>query len=464
MLLLAASLFITTPAPLDLPRASAYLVSGTGVPRLEDRYDIGDLWTSQTVEGRWMDDDGRIFLLATADAKVPTGLGRLPRMSYERTKKPIKVRDLGAVRAALAPLAPFTLPELPSRPHVYPRGYDDIDYWHGTNTSAIVCAYLPENTDVWRLAIWELVEGDDFAERLKTFEDDFLGIEAKNLAFTGLGRAKSERELLRRDARHSVANYDGWHVTDGDTFVVLDDLATRNLTVAFTNDLVRLQKRFVETIPGYLDGTNTLSVARIYATREEYLDALALSGLTNMSWSAAYWCPQRRELVAHADAWSGDYPALLKTLRHEAFHQYLSYATAMLETSPWLNEGYAQYFEEEESRDWKLTPGFRCPTAEELESYAALLPSLFATDYESFYSGTDDERRLKYRLAWSIAVFLEEGAPKLRFRPFAKLKSDYIKALIDNRDPRVATVLAFKTREKVEQFVGAWLAYWKSLP
>ena len=45
---------------------------------------------------------------------------------------------------------------------------------------------------------------------------------------------------------------------------------------------------------------------------------------------------------------------LLSTIRHEAFHQYLSYALSMIPSSPWFNEGYAQYFENEDSPDWRV--------------------------------------------------------------------------------------------------------------
>ena len=48
----SASLFFTTPAPLDMPRAEAYLVKEGGLRRLEDRFNRLDLWTSRTVTGR----------------------------------------------------------------------------------------------------------------------------------------------------------------------------------------------------------------------------------------------------------------------------------------------------------------------------------------------------------------------------------------------------------------------------
>ena len=57
----AFSLFLAHPAPLDMPRAEAYLVNDGESIRLEDRYSVDDLWTSRAVLGRWEDDDGRFF-------------------------------------------------------------------------------------------------------------------------------------------------------------------------------------------------------------------------------------------------------------------------------------------------------------------------------------------------------------------------------------------------------------------
>lgn len=422
MLLLAASLFLTEPLPLDMPHASSYLVTQGAERILEDRYNAFDLWVSQSVDGRWMDEEGRVFVVGHLDVLPPEGdsaKSLKTRVNYAETRVPIKKRNLRAVRAAVAKLSPVEIPEKETRPKQLPRGYKDVDYWHGTNTSAIVCAYLPEKSDLWRFVSWELAEGDDFAECLKLFEDKFLEVEAKKLPFSAPEKTKSvqtERDLLRRDARHAVAAYPAWHVTDGEDFVVLDDLPTRDFAIAFTNELTALRKEFARAFPPEVNATNALAVARIYSNRNEYLEALEASGLTDMNWSAAYWSIARRELVASE--------ADMKTMRHEAFHQYLSYATAFREVEPYLNEGYAQYFEDTDSLDWRLPNGK--PTAEELEKLSLLLPTLFRMSYEEFYAGSDDDRRLKYRLAWSVAVFLEKG----------------------------------KTKRK--NLIGEWLAWWKS--
>lgn len=467
MLLLAASIFFARPLPLDMPWAHGYLVSEHGVARFEDRYLARELWESSSVDGRWFDDEGRLFIHCTLSSRPPEHPDdEVTRVRYRDLVRPIKRRDAEARRDAIDMFTDAELPEKPSKPRSLPRGYRAVEYYHGTNTSEIVCAYLTEKSDTWRLAIRTLLEGDDFADALEEFEEEFL-VNPPTEPLPRLPeptKKADERELHRADARRSIAAYPTWHFTDSPEFAVLDDLPTRALVTAFTNDFTRLRRRFREVMPSELDPTNQLVVVRIYADRDEYLDALELSGETNLTWSAAYWSQSRREIVAYAP----DNPLvssddeLLRTLRHECFHQYLAYATAMISAYPWLNEGYAQYFEDEDSLDWKLD---HRPTAEELETYARFLPSVFMMDYDDFYAGTPEVRRLKYRLAWSIAVFLEKGAPKLRFQPFRNLKRDYLEALNAHaEDPRPATLRAFGSAEKLEKFVAEWLLYWKSRP
>ena len=92
---------------------------------------------------------------------------------------------------------------------------------------------------------------------------------------------------------------------------------------------------------------------------------------------------------------------------------------------------------------------------------ADLLPRLLSLDYEAFYAGSDDERRLKYRLAWSVAVFLERGAPEVRFAPFENAKRDYLATLLATQDPRAATAAAFRTEDGLRLFQSEWLRWWK---
>ncbi len=479
ILTLAVGLFFTHPAPLDMPRAEAYMVTDGETRSLEDRYSDIDLWTSRAVLSRWEDDDGRLFTLSRLDIVPPKAMTETStRREYSANaakadpKKDLDVRD-----QAIALLSPVEPAEEPERTRQRIRGFRDVLYYEGTNETAVVCAFLREGGDSWYLATWELAEGDERAWARELFEREILGKwddavaevlvserEDNEARPAAKARRKKrvdeevdspvrERELLRADARHSITNYAQWHATDAEEFTVLDNLPSEvKFVAALTNDLTRMRRRYAETVPSPINGSNVLCVARIYATREDYLAAAG----EDMAWSAAYWNPLRRELVAHLPAGGAD--ELLRTIRHEAFHQYLSYACCMLSASPWFNEGYAQYFEDEDSLDWKLPD----VDSEKIELFAARIPALLGCDYAAFYAGDAASRMLNYRLAWSIAVFLEKGAPLVRFKPFATLKSDYVAALLKTRDMREATAAVFPDREKIDVFIREWKAFWKN--
>lgn len=482
-LLLAASLFFAHPAPLDMPRAHGYLVTeADGSYRLEDRFAREDLWTSQAVLGSWFDDDGRLFTVSRLDAAPPLVAGdTLTRSAYAQAKRPIDPKkDMDLVTEAISLLSPVEPATEPAAPRQAIRGFKDVLYYEGTNLTAVVCLFRRAETkgftEPWYLASWELAEGDDREWARELFEKEILeewekikplhlrtevaapspNITRESGKAHGKTQIASERMLLRDDARHSISNYPAWHVTEAEEFSVLDNLRDAQLfMVALTNDLAVMRKQYAEVMPGPVNATNSLCVARIYSDKEDYIVAAG----EDMAWTAAYWNPLRRELVAYLPQSGTD--ELLKTIRHEAFHQYLSYATSFLAVSPWLNEGYAQYFEDTAAMDWKLPGGKEKPSPEELETFAAALPGLMALDYEEFYAGDDDARRLKYRLAWSIAVFIEKGAPKVRFAPFRNLKRDYLGSLMKTHDMLSATGAAFGTSEKAALFVEEWKKYWK---
>ncbi|MBR7180338.1 MAG: hypothetical protein IKD42_01795 [Kiritimatiellae bacterium] len=477
MFFLAASLWFASPSPLDMPRAETYLVSGAdGMSCLEDRYDETDLWTYRTVSGRWTDADGRLFVLARLAAKPPVFAGEAKtRAGYRALERPIDPgKDLAAVRAAVARLSPVEPAEKFTRPHIPVRGMKDVLFWEGTNTSAVVCTFIEEGSSVWRAAIWTLVEGDDREEARarmldellpnwgKTAEKELPGearerIEDARRRTGKPPRAVSERELLRADAERGVANYPSWHVSSSGDLVVLDNLPrTSGFVAALTNDLPRMMGKYAAAVPAAVAASNALAVARIYSSRSEYLAAAG----DDMRWSAAYWSPARRELVAYLPP--GGEKELLKTMRHEAFHRYLSYAVAFIPVSPWFNEGYAQFFEDEDDLGWK-TPPFAGgePSPEEIDELAGILPALMFMDYDEFYAGSDVERRMKYRLAWSVAVFIELGAPHVKDRPWENLKQDYLKGIVQTRDMRKATAMVLGEEGKMDRFVEDWKNFWR---
>ena len=472
MVLFALSLFFTEPAPLDMPRAEAYLVRENGVSFLEDRFNSLDLWTTQAVIGRWVDEQDRLFMLSALAVQPPSVDWMSTVTRGEHASNSVKMPRVRAnadfplaFRDAVTLLAPCPVVERPRSPRQLPHGYKYVYYWQNpTNYCDIVCTFRPDDTNAWYLASWTLAPGDDYPTQMAAFEDQFLRKEFPSFVSRLKSSAEGpetldgrrERELLRRDARHSIAAYSNWHFTGAEEFAVLDDLPSRSFIETLTNDFPVMRAKFAAALPTPLSGSNVLCVARIYVSRDEYLDALEMDGLTNMTWSAAYWSPQRRELVAYLPPDGGQ--ELLRNIRHEAFHQYLSYATSMISASPWLNEGYAQYFEDDASADWG--EGFEL-TDESLDRLAAAIPGLLLMDYEQFYGGGDFERRFKYRLAWSVVRFLEQGADEVRLKPFAGLKQRYIETLLETRDMRRATSAAFKDQDLLKNFIAEWKKFWR---
>ena len=241
-------------------------------------------------------------------------------------------------------LCPLVEPaEEPERPRQIPRGFRDVEYWQGTNETAVVCAFLPEKEETWRIATWLLAEGDEFDAAKEAFEEAMFSGRDSTWSQLKARLDRPEKDPKRRGRAKKDPPPDSPAFER--EFTVLDELPDGSAFIpSLTNELAVMRRRYAAAVPTPLDGTNVLCVARIFASRDRYLDALEADGLTNMTWTAAYWSPSRRELVGYLPREGA--AELLKTVRHEAFHQYLTYACSTIAASPWLNEGYAEYFEE----------------------------------------------------------------------------------------------------------------------
>ena len=119
MLVLAASLFFTSPEPLDMPKADAFLVQEDGRNRLEDRYDRLDLWTSRAVLGCWSDDDGRVFTLAKLDVAPPSIGVHESETRVDYTASCVPLTSCSFIVYSIIILCPRSLPDL--RVHGKPR-------------------------------------------------------------------------------------------------------------------------------------------------------------------------------------------------------------------------------------------------------------------------------------------------------------------------------------------------------
>ena len=469
-----------TASPFALPKAAAYLVtSSTGVRRLEDRFDVFDLWESATLRGRWVDDEGNQLQIARLFARPPAdapGTVSTRRAFYDAlARQAIAPKRLDQRDEAAMAVAPVDVQD-PVKPRRSQRlNLMDVVYYPSTNDHALVCAFRPrtpergETTD-WYLASLVAVPEANMNEVQAWFDENFLDeISVPNARARPVPAAAAfppddatEEELLWRDIRGNVVNYDDWHSVSAEDVLVVDnvDPALRGVFIAsLTNNLPRLRRAYARCVPSALSATNKTAVVRVFRSREEYLAYVGVA----QKWTAALWSPARRELVLYLPASGAD--QLLHTVWHEAFHQYLAYAGSMIDSSPWFNEGHAQLFEHSHfDRDGAIAFDRDAQAEAYVRQYAAELaqyiPAVLEMDYAAFYDGTQEEVAAKYRLAWSIAYFLEVGAPKIRMRPFENLRADYLKELVRTRSMHEATA-AVLNDDRREAFAAAWLDFWK---
>ncbi len=467
--------------PLDLPRADAYLVTRDGGSFLEDRFDTFDLWMGRALRGRWRDAAGNRLYLARLDstplddAPGTTRSRRSFREELARRRfdpKDPSQRDMAALAVSPVDLGRAVRPRRGKR-----RNLAELVAYSTADDRAVAYAFRPRDLarktlGDWFLAVLVAAPGEDMAEVRARFDEEFLdrisipSAEArrvKDLPAPSGDERPSEAELLRADVRAQVANYDEWASADAEDVTVLDDLdpgIRARFVSELTNSLPRLRREYARRVPSPLIGTNALAVVRVFRDREAYLASVGVE----RKWTAAVWSPLRRELVLHYPEAGVD--KLLRTVWHEAFHQYLAYAGAMIESSPWFNEGHAQLFANLNfdhrgnavfARDEQAAAYVREYAAE----LAELLPAVFMMDYAAFYAGTQEDVAARYRLAWSVAYFLEVGAPQLRFQPYASFRADYMKALVETRSMREATRAVLGDEKSRDAFVAAWLAFWR---
>ena len=453
--------------PVEMPRATAFLVSGRNGFHLEDRFDVFDLWRSGAIRARWCDKDGSRFSISMISRKLVDGASCETRTRREwhslREGALLGAKDLDALDEAVYMLSPVDVEERIKPRRSQRQNLSELWQYSTTNENAFVYAFRPrverKERSCWYLV--SLMSADmEAAEKIDRWLDDVEWIKPNTQA--GCNSAKSETELLAQDYHRNVINYSDWHFTSASNVVVVDNVTVASRTqfiAALTNGFPAMQAEYRRLLPSPLVDDSHIAAVRIFDSREEYLAYVG----PEMKWSAALWSPQHRELVLY-------YPeqgleTLLQTVWHEALHQHLDYACSMIQSPAWFNEGHAVLFEHSHFNldgeiVFDVVPDAVAAIKPNPSEIAEFLPSFFEMDYPDFYSGSSEERIFKYHIAWSVAYFLQVGAPKVRFQPFKNLRADLMKALVRTRrrDEAVKAVIA---DEMQKELIAEWLSFWK---
>lgn len=456
----------------EMPKATAYLVSGEKGLYLEDRFDVFDLWRSDAVRACWLDAEGNHFSICRVPRMIPGDAGDVTRTRIDYSQRYSKAvlgeKDLDALDEAVYMLAPVEVERRVKPRRSQRRNFTQLWQYSVTNGNVYVYAFRPkagkgQHTD-WYVAC--LISADPEAETvIDSWLDDVQYLKPKTKSPVSKREktpSAGETALLASDYRRSVINYSDWHFASASNVVVVDSMpdgARKDFLTSLTNGLPRMQLEYAKVLPSPLSDDSHIAAVRIFGSREEYLAYVG----PEMQWSAALWSPQHRELVLHWPEEGSD--ALLQTVWHEALHQHLDYACSMIQSPAWFNEGHAVLFEHTRfDMDGNIlfepVPAAVAAIKANPAAIAEQLPALFDMDYADFYSGTTQERALKYHIAWSVAYFLQIGAPEVRFQPFKDLRSDLLHALVRTRSRSEASK-AVLTGEMQKQLVAEWLYFWK---
>lgn len=468
--------------PLPLPLARPYIFGDETLLAYQDRFDPHELWYNHQCAARWRDPSGNRLILGRATRLLP----RTPEEDLSREQFHDALEDPACLldpkdRAHLAEwVADFTGLPLgdPEPRRINTFTLDDVLHYPSAQPGILVYAFRPRRVGNakdhdWFCAILHAPADADPAALRETFEDAFIarlalpsraetrGVTPENVAVLGRRDTPPDQpdHPVRVEARKSIENCDDWWYAETEGYIILSDTATdtgRDLIRDLQSQLPAWRRAYAALLPA-LTSESGIALIRLFHERDDYIRHVG----EKQAWSGALWMPGRRELVLFLHP---DREAMLRTFRHEAFHQYLSHAYCMIPAPPWLNEGHACLFESSRA-DAKgrvvieEDPERAALLDDHLDTAAALIPALLQADYAQFYGGTPFERRLKYALAWGLAYYLQKGAPLERNKPYAALLPDLTAALAETQRYDDATAHAFSPHD-IATFQSRFKTFW----
>jgi hypothetical protein len=471
--------------PLPLPVAYPYLIVGSDDLLREDRFSPYELWYGLQCCGRWRDERGNLLVLGRIANRLPlfeeTYVSRW-RFSEALVSDDNRInpRSDEHVDEWVATFVEAPVYE-PEELKLNTLSLSEVRHYPCAASNTLVYAFRPrrvgnaEQAD-WFCATLTASNETDIAALREGFEEQFVGqlklpsrgakdegVESARLDLSREGRPPPDQpdHPVRLEARKSVENYDAWWVAETDGYIILSDVASdvgKSLVRDLQDQMPALRAAFRKLVPPLTQELD-VSLIRLFQSKADYVRYVG----AEQAWTSGVWMPARRELVLAQEANKDE---MMRVIRHESFHQYLSHAYSMLPAAPWMNEGHACLFENA-SVDAKGRVALNEDSARvalllaNLDAAAALLPDLLQADYEGFYdAATAAERSLKYALAWCLAYYLQKGAPQERNTPYKEILTRFAAALAELRQYSTATALAWEGVDRAgfqENFREFWL-------
>lgn len=421
----------------------------------ETHYDVLEIWRGHERGAAWKDRKGNALTLATPTAFCPDLGDHATRAAVEAA--------MAADAEAFADPSDETLAK-----------------WAGQFSGKPVAADALAPLEVPSLAAARLVAWADGSRCAAFFRAKTGPWRYAEFRFAEAPRPKDAARLVRQflaAVQVDKARADGacapvvegrWITMSVPGYVFKTDLS-KSQGQAFVKNAGRMMEAMQAAYRRYVPPQKALgtSTIRVFATREGYNEYLVGTTSLEADRSIGLWNPSREELLI-LDRGNSARAETLKTMRHEAFHQYLFYATGGARHATWFNEGHACFFENVSFDARKNAvrvnddPRDRRPAAVEAnpEKFAKLVPEIIRLDYEAFYSGTLAEVNDRYTAAWALVYFLEKGAPTFKeLAAWRGVLPAYLKATAEGLDWKEATERAWECAEG-RDFTADFLRFW----
>ena len=403
--------------PAQSPKVRRYQITRDGKTSEEKRYSTAEIWRLRAFAGEWKDKKGNVMRLARVKSLVPD-FGQ-------------EYWNLEGIEKGLDELeAKFT-------------GSDEelADWkrlWGGTGPGRFITTKTGARYYV-DFVFKERVSDADAEKLLKAFE------KSVSLKTSGSGNISSMK----------------WWEEDTPQYRFLTDLdkAKGGRFIKDTMKLIEAMRKSYEFyVPPQKKDIDRCTV-RVFRTAEDYRAYLKTTNIES-EWSIGIWSPSHEELLVSAAKPQNTQ----NTMRHEAFHQYLYYATGDGHHARWFDEGHAAFFEyvkyNPAQNTVKITDdGSRARwVAKNLAQCAAAMESVVRMDWNAFYGG---DRNLHYCTAWALVYFLEKGAyTSETFEPYRHICADYLAAKAAGASAEEATAKAWAPVAN-RNLSADFLKFWK---
>ena len=259
----------------------------------------------------------------------------------------------------------------------------------------------------------------------------------------------SDADLRRESAKKAIAGAADWWFSESPDYVFLTDMP-KTRGAAFIKDTTRLMEALRKAYSRYIPASHPVGtgIVRIFSSAAGYQKYIAANGANDLSFSIGLWDPSREELLVQ---YLDDKEKSLETMRHEAFHQYLHYATKCANHMMWFNEGHATLFENirfnsANSSIRVLCKGNRADwVARDISRYANLAEKVIFMDRSTFLSSNINDH---YVASWLVCYFLQKGRHSSpAFAAYSQVIPEYLDSIKNGLPPEIANERAWRTVE-----------------